>query len=102
MEEKKIIKDENILILIDNDYVTRSISSDLSNWIKNDFVKNDGKPLIHSSIIRNSYHLSKSLNITIGKVPGHVGITLNEKANTLARKAAALPASKAEKFSIPE
>uniref|UniRef100_A0A0K0DZW5 Uncharacterized protein n=1 Tax=Strongyloides stercoralis TaxID=6248 RepID=A0A0K0DZW5_STRER len=94
MEEKKIIKD--------NDYVARSISSDLSNWIKNDFVKNDGKPFIHSSIIINSYYLSKSLNITIGKVPGHVGITLNEKADALARKAAALPASKAEKFSIPE
>uniref|UniRef100_A0A0N5C5T8 RNase H domain-containing protein n=1 Tax=Strongyloides papillosus TaxID=174720 RepID=A0A0N5C5T8_STREA len=88
-----------ILIITDSDYGARALSTDLKKWLSCGFQKTDGKKLTHENIIKSSWELIVNLGSTI-IIAGHKGIILNEKVDTMARRAAVRPVKQAVSFNF--
>lgn len=75
---------EDLLIRTDSKYCIDSLTTYISSWIKNNWIKSDGEPVKNTDLIINIVHLSQNRKITFEHVKAHSGHNFNEMADSLA------------------
>ena len=87
---QKIKKKEIIKIYTDSQYVKLGITEWIHKWIKNNWQTAKNEPVKNKDLWLQLYNLSSSNEISWIWVKAHVGNTLNEEVDLLAKQAAAL------------
>lgn len=73
----------------DSQYVTRGINEFMHGWIAKGWRKSDGKLVANQDLWKTISVLLENIpDVIVSYVPGHVGISGNEKADTIAGLAA--------------
>ena len=86
---QKIKKKEIIKIYTDSQYVKLGITEWIHKWIKNNWQTAKNEPVKNKDLWLQLYNLSSSYEISWIWVKAHVGNTLNEEVDLLAKQAAA-------------
>ncbi|ERL03570.1 ribonuclease HI [Mitsuokella sp. oral taxon 131] len=77
-----------IALYTDSQYLKNGITKWMANWKWRGWKKADGTPVLNRDLWAQLDALCARHNVTFHWVKGHVGITLNERCDTLARTAA--------------
>ena len=84
----KINKKKKVKIFTDSQYVKMGITNWIHNWIKNNWQTSKKEDVKNKDLWLNLYKLTQSLDIEWHWVKAHVGNTLNEEVDALAKDAA--------------
>ncbi len=76
-----------ITLILDSKYVLDGISEWSSDWIKQDWKKKSGKPVLNAEKWKELLALTEGLFITFKHVKGHSGELMNERCDKLATMA---------------
>ena len=85
---KKINKDKKVEIYTDSKYVKLGITEWIHKWTKNNWQTSKKEDVKNKELWVELYELSKTFKINWIWVKAHVGNTLNEEVDLLAKKAA--------------
>ena len=85
---KKIDKDKKVEIYTDSKYVKLGITEWIHKWTKNNWQTSKKEDVKNKELWVELYELSKTFKINWIWVKAHVGNTLNEEVDLLAKKAA--------------
>ena len=88
LQEVKV--NQPIEIYTDSQYVKLGITEWIHKWIKNNWQTSKKEPVKNKELWMELYELTKSYKIKWIWVKAHVGNTLNEEVDLLAKKAAEL------------
>ncbi len=79
---------KRIVLKTDSQYVQRALTDWINNWRSNNWVNSSGKPVANQELIKTiDKRLEKFDSLSLEWVPGHDGVTLNERADWLATSA---------------
>lgn len=86
VEALKQVPDEikNVEIYTDSKYVVEGATAWTFGWSKNGWKTKTGSDVLHRELWQELTDLLKKISIVWHKVPGHVGIIGNERADTIA------------------
>ena len=87
---QEIKKQQPIEIYTDSQYVKLGITDWIHKWIKNNWQTSKKEPVKNKELWMELYELTKSHKIRWIWVKAHVGNTLNEQVDLLAKQAAEL------------
>ena len=65
------IIDKKINIYTDSMYIVNSFNKWMTNWIKNDWKKSNGKPVDNLKLMKKVYHLGTNLNVNFIHTRAH-------------------------------
>ena len=85
---KKINKDKKVEIYTDSKYVKLGITEWIHKWTKNNWQTSKKEDVKNKELWVELYELSKTFEINWIWVKAHVGNTINEEVDLLAKKAA--------------
>ena len=85
---KKINKDKIVEIYTDSKYVKLGITEWINKWTKNNWQTSKKEDVKNKELWLELYELTKSFEISWVWIKAHVGNTLNEEVDLLAKKAA--------------
>ena len=85
---KKINKDKKVEIYTDSKYVKLGITEWIHKWTKNNWQTSKKEDVKNKELWVELYELSKTFEINWIWIKAHVGNTLNEEVDLLAKKAA--------------
>ena len=86
---QKIEKNKKVEIYTDSKYVKLGITEWIHKWIKNNWQTAKNEPVKNKDLWLQLYNLSSSYEISWIWVKAHVGNTLNEEVDLLAKQATA-------------
>jgi ribonuclease HI len=91
VEGLKILPDteEKVAIYTDSKYVVEGATGWIFGWMKNGWQTKSGSEVLNKVLWQELQLLLQQFDITWHKVPGHVGIIGNERADTIASEFAA-------------
>jgi len=91
IEALKVVKDsgEIAAIYTDSKYVVEGANGWIFGWLKNGWKTKAGTEVLNKELWQELLPLLKQVDIEWHKVPGHVGIVGNERADTIASDFAA-------------
>jgi ribonuclease HI len=91
VEALQVVKDsgQTVAIYTDSKYVMQGATSWIFGWLKNDWQTKAGTTVLNKELWQELLPLLKQVRIEWHKVPGHVGIIGNERADTIASDFAA-------------
>lgn len=91
VEALKAVKDEGQLVAIytDSKYVVEGATGWIFGWMKNGWRTKAGTDVLNKELWQALQPLLQSIQVEWHKVPGHVGIVGNERADTIASSFAA-------------
>ncbi len=75
---------KNIEVYIDSKYVVEGATGWIFGWMKNGWKTKTGGDVSHKELWQELIELLKTIKVDWHKVPGHVGIIGNERADTIA------------------
>lgn len=86
VEALKIVPAEagTVEVYTDSKYVVEGATGWIFGWMKNGWKTRDGKDVSHKEIWQELIELLKQVTVDWHKVPGHVGLVGNERADTIA------------------
>lgn len=86
VEALKIVKtdDTNVSIYTDSKYVVEGAKGWIFGWVKNGWKTKANSDVLNKELWKELLPLLKQIQIEWHKVPGHVGIAGNERADTIA------------------
>ena len=76
-----------LTLILDSKYVLDGISTWSKNWVKQGWVKKDGKPVLNDDLWKELIFLTDGLNIEFKHVKGHSGHHENERCDKMATTA---------------
>lgn len=74
----------SVLLCSDSQYVLKSLSIWLDNWVKKEWKKSDGSPVINVDLLTELYNLKEKVNLQYIHIDGHTGHEENEMCDKLA------------------
>lgn len=95
------------VLYTDNEYVVKGVNTWLSGWVRRNWVKADGAPVLNQDLWRMTFALIEERRehqlppITVEWVKAHSGIEGNEEVDKLAKAAAELPLDPGAPFYAP-
>ena len=84
----RITKKKRVQIFTDSQYVKMGITNWIHNWIKNNWQTSKKEDVKNKDLWLNLYKLTQSHDVEWHWVKAHVGNTLNEEVDALAKDAA--------------
>ncbi|MFT5037373.1 MAG: ribonuclease HI [Candidatus Azotimanducaceae bacterium] len=78
------VEEGSVEIYTDSKYVVEGATGWIFGWMKNGWQTKSGEDVMHKAIWQELIDLLKKVNVDWHKVPGHVGIIGNERADTIA------------------
>ena len=78
-----MIKDDEVAVFTDSEYVQKGISDWISLWKKNNWTKSDGKTVKNINLWQKLDELNSEIKIYWYHVKGHSGISENEKCDSM-------------------
>jgi ribonuclease HI len=81
---QSVDKDSSITLYSDSKYILGGVESWMSNWIKNNWLKKDNKPVLNADLWKEIYAISQKIPIKCVHVKGHSGHPENEECDKLA------------------
>ena len=87
---KEMKQNEQIEIYTDSQYVKLGITEWINKWVLNNWKTSKKEDVKNKDLWIELYNLNKSLDVKWNWVRAHVGNTMNEKVDLLAKKAASL------------
>ncbi|MCB9480983.1 MAG: ribonuclease HI [Desulfobacteraceae bacterium] len=76
---------KKIILHTDSAYIANAVNKGwLNSWIKKNWVKSDGKPVLNPDLWKQIYEYLQILDVEIKWVKGHAGIKYNERCDVLA------------------
>ena len=87
---KEMKRNEQIEIYTDSQYVKLGITEWINKWVLNNWKTSKKEDVKNKDLWIELYNLNKNLDIKWNWVRAHVGNTMNEKVDLLAKKAANL------------
>ena len=86
VEALKRVPDDvkEVSIYTDSKYVVQGATGWIFGWMKNGWQTKAGAAVLHREVWQELAALLKKVRVTWHKVPGHVGIVGNERADTIA------------------
>tara|TARA_B100001989_G_scaffold250644_1_gene228141 strand:+ start:812 stop:1507 length:696 start_codon:yes stop_codon:yes gene_type:complete len=76
--------EETLHIYTDSKYVVEGATGWVFGWIKNGWKTKNDTDVLHKELWQELFDLQKQVEIEWHKVPGHVGLIGNERADTIA------------------
>lgn len=80
-----------IKVYSDSQYTIDSVTKWIYGWMRNNWTTSQGQPVKNKDLFERLFKLVKFHTVTFIKVPAHTGIPENERADELAKEAAANP-----------
>ena len=81
---KRVRTTSNIELYSDSSYLVNGMTKWIKNWMKNNWIKSDKKPVENKEIWKELYTVSQKHNIKFNWVRGHSGNKENERADEIA------------------
>lgn len=74
----------HVLVHADSEYVINGLSQWIHGWLKRNWVKSNGKPVLNRDLWQELLEVARPHKLEFVQVKGHAGVELNERCDQLA------------------